>query len=339
MKKLKNVLYVMSENSQLYVKNKSLAVKVDEKEITIPVHTIESVVCFGNMSFTTPFISFCCENEVTVNFMSQNGRFYGRVVPPVHGNIMLRKNHFKILEDNKKSLSIAKKIIKTKIINSENTLSRFDNRKKDIFLKIKVESIRKEFDSLKQKVEKSKTADELRGYEGLAANMYFNLFDDLIKNGEMKFEKRTKRPPENNFNSLLSFIYTLVTNDMESALESVGLDVQGGFFHTLRSGRPALALDMIEEFRSPLCDRLAIGLINNSQIKEDEFTKTEEGIFLSPEARKVVVDAWQQRKKEEIFHPYFNEKIQIGLLPYAQAQIMAKYIRGDEEEYKPFLWK
>lgn len=340
MKKLKNVLYVVSENAKLHVKNKSVAVSTnDGKDITIPAHTLEFIVCFGDMSVTTPFISFCCSNEILLNFMSPHGRFYGRVVAPTHGNILLRRNHFKMIEDESIALFVSKNIIKTKISNSKHTLSKFGSRTNNALIENKISNICIELDKLKNKIENSESKDELRGYEGVASTLYFSVFDDLLKEDSMKFEKRTRRPPENKFNALLSFIYTLLTNDMESALETVGLDVQAGFLHCLRSGRPALAIDIIEELRSPLGDRMAIGLVNTKQIKETDFEETENGIFLTKEARKKVINAWQDRKTEEIFHPYFNEKIEIGLLPYAQAQILARFIRGDEEEYKPFLWR
>lgn len=340
MKKLKNVLYVMSENAKLHVKNKCIALSTtDGKDITIPAHTIESIVCFGDMSVTTPFISFCCSNEIILNFMSPYGKFYGRVVAPTHGNIVLRRNQFKMIEDESIALFVSRNIIKTKINNSKYTLSRFGNRTNNALIENKIKDICMELDRLKNKIENSKSKDELRGYEGAASALYFSIFDDLVKEDNMKFEKRTRRPPENRFNALLSFIYTLLTNDMESALETIGLDVQASFLHCLRSGRPALAIDIIEELRSPLGDRMALGLINTHQIKETDFEETEDGIFLTKEARKKVISAWQDRKNEEIFHPYFNEKIKIGLLPYAQAQILAKFIRGDEDEYIPFLWR
>jgi len=342
MKKLGNVLYILTPDSYLYCQNDTIAVKVGGAEkVRIPSHTIESIVCFGNTTVSTPFIAFCAERNIGLSFLSEYGRFYGRVYGPASGNVLLRKKQYSAMDDQNISMALVKNILYGKIANSKNVLLRCAREQDSEEVKEKIINAANQITVLAQKIEDCEIIDSLRGIEGVIANTYFGVFDYLIKSDDenLRFEKRSRHPPENNVNSLLSFLYILLKNDVQCALESVGIDPAAGFLHSLRPGRPSMALDMMEELRAPLCDRLALSLINLKQIKADDFSQDEGGIMLSDKARRLVIDNWQKRKKEEIIHPFFNEKIPVGLIPYAQAQLLAKFFRGDIDAYPPFLWR
>lgn len=334
MKKMQNVLYVMSKGSKLSVKNQSICV-TGKEVVTIPVHNIESIVCFGNMSITTPFIGFCSENNVKLSFLSEYGGYYGSFYGKQKGSVFLRTEQYRMFDDKEVCLNISKSIINTKIRNSIRVLGKSLSCSKVIKDAISDMSV------MKNEISDVDNIDTLRGIEGIAAARYFSAFDEMINtdNSLMKFEKRTKRPPENNINALLSFVYTLLETDVTSAVECTGLDVQVGVMHTKDYGKPSLVLDMMEEYRAPLCDRFVIALVNRKQIRSDDFIRNDEGIWLTSEARKKVVVNWQERKQQQIFHTGIEKKINIGLIPYAQAQIMSACIRNKTPEYKPFLWR
>ena len=340
MKKLGNVLYILTENSYLHCDNGTICVKVGGTEkVRIPAHTIESIICLCNTTVSSPFIGFCGENGISLSFHSDNGRFYGRIYGAVNGNVLLRKKQYQYI-DNPESVDIVRNILSGKFANSRNLLLKSARGTTDD----KADILRKAAYIISEQAElldKSDDIDNMRGIEGAAASVYFQSFDAMLKNDEedMQFEKRSRRPPENRVNALLSFTYMLLKNDMQSALESVGLDPAAGYLHTLRPGRPSLALDMMEELRAPLCDRFVISLINLKQIKSKDFNVGEGEYALSDDARKLVIREWQQRKKEIITHPFLKEKIQIGLIPYCQAMLLARYIRGDINGYPPFIWR
>lgn len=342
MKKLNNVLYILTADSYLYCQNDTIAVKIggDEK-VRIPSHTIESIVCFGNTTVSTPFIAFCSERKIGLTFLSDYGKFYGRIYGAVSGNVLLRKKQYQSMDDEVISTEIVLNILYGKIANSKNVLLRGarENSSKD-----SQNALYKAVEQLSEIAQAMSQADDiirLRGLEGVAASTYFGVFDHMLKTDDeqLRFVKRSKRPPENAVNALLSFMYMLLKNDVQSALETVGLDPAGGFLHALRPGRPSLALDIMEELRSPLCDRLVLSLINLKQIKADDFANEMDRVILSDKARRLVIDVWQKRKKEEIIHPYINEKISIGLIPYVQAQLLARFFRGDIVNYPPFIWR
>lgn len=340
MKKLGNVLYILTENSYLHCENGTISVKVGGTEkVRIPAHTIESIICLCNTVVSSPFIGFCGENGISLSFHSDNGKFYGRIYGPVNGNVLLRKKQYQYI-NSEESVDIVRNILSGKFVNSRNLLMKSARGVTDD----RSDVLRKASQSLAEQaqlLEKSENIDNMRGIEGAAASIYFQAFDAMLKNdeNEMKFERRSRRPPENRVNALLSFTYMLLKNDMQSALESVGLDSAAGYLHTLRPGRPSLALDIMEKLRSPLCDRLVISLINLKQIKAKDF-ETGEGIYrLSDDARKLVIKEWQQRKKEVITHPFLKEKIPIGLIPYCQSMLLARYLRGDIDGYPPFIWR
>ncbi len=340
MKKLGNVLYIMTEGSYLHCENKSICVMVGGTEKTrIPAHTIEAIVCLCNMSVSTPFMGFCGDNGISLSFHSDNGKFYGRVHGQISGNVLLRRKQYQLI-DSCESVEIVRNIILGKIINSRNVLmkaSRNTTEEKSLTIKEQSEKLLEQ----EKLLGSAQNIDSIRGIEGAAASIYFGAFDSMLKTyeSEMLFVKRSRRPPENRLNALLSFTYMLLKNDMQSALESVGIDPAAGYLHTLRPGRPSMALDLMEELRSPLCDRFVISLINLKQITASDFDTEGIEFTLKDKARRKVIQEWQLRKKETIMHPYLKEKIPIGLIPYCQAMLLARHFRGDIDGYPPFIWR
>ena len=305
----------------------------------IPAHTIEAIICLCNTTVSTPFIGFCGENGIALSFHSDNGKFYGRIYGSVSGNVLLRKKQYEWIGSHK-SAEVVRNIILGKIVNSRNMLTRAarnTTEEKALILKEQAEKLLEQEYSL----ECAKTIDSIRGIEGAAATVYFRAFDAMLKTDEveMMFEKRSRRPPENRVNALLSFAYMLLKNDTQSALESVGIDPAAGYLHTLRPGRPSMALDLMEELRAPLCDRFVISLINLKQITASDFDTEGIEYKLKDKARRKVIQEWQLRKKETITHPYLKEKIPIGLIPYCQAMLLARHFRGDIDGYPPFIWR
>ena len=340
MKKLCNALYILTENSYLHCENGTICVKVGGTEKTrIPAHTIESVICLCNTAVSTPFIGFCGENGISLSFHSDNGKFYGRINGPVSGNVLLRKKQYQWI-DSPQSVEVVRNIISGKLLNSRNLLlraARGASDEKADHLRSAAQMISEQLSAL----EAADSIDSIRGVEGASATIYFRVFDAMLKSTDpdLQFEKRSRRPPENRVNALLSFVYMLLKNDMQSALESVGIDPAAGYLHTLRPGRPSMALDLMEELRAPLCDRFVISLINLKQVRSKDFDTTNGEFRLKDDARKLVIREWQLRKKEEITHPFLKEKIMIGLIPYCQALLLARHIRGDLDGYPPFVWR
>lgn len=340
MKHLQNVLYILTENSYLYCENETICVKVGGLEkVRIPAHTIESIICLCNTTVSTPFIGFCGKNKISLSFHGPNGAFYGRIYGPVNGNVLLRQKQYEIIGKSD-AVEIVRNILQGKILNSRNTLmraARGTTAERETVLR-NAASLLIEQSEL---IEAADSIDSLRGIEGAAATIDFRVFDEMLKTEEedMRFEKRSRRPPENRVNAVLSFVYMLLKNDVQSALESVGIDPAAGYLHMLRPGRPSMALDLMEELRSPLCDRFVISLINLKQIKSDSFD-VEGGVFcLKDEPRRLVIKEWQTRKKETLIHPFLKEKIPIGLIPYCQAMLLARYLRSDIDGYPPFIWR
>lgn len=340
MKHLQNVLYILTENSYLYCENETICVKVGGLEkVRIPAHTIESIICLCNTTVSTPFIGFCGKNKISLSIHGPNGAFYGRIYGPVNGNVLLRQKQYEII-GRSDAVEIVRNILQGKILNSRNTLmraARGTTAERETVLR-NAASLLIEQSEL---IGAADSIDSLRGIEGAAATIYFRVFDEMLKTEEedMRFEKRSRRPPENRVNAVLSFVYMLLKNDVQSALESVGIDPAAGYLHMLRPGRPSMALDLMEELRSPLCDRFVISLINLKQIKSDSFD-VEGGVFcLKDEPRRLVIKEWQTRKKETLIHPFLKEKIPIGLIPYCQAMLLARYLRSDIDGYPPFIWR
>lgn len=341
-KQLLNVLYVLTEDSYLHKQGETICVRVGgEEKVRVPVHTIDSIVCFGNTTVSTPLLAFCGEKGVGLAFFSPQGRFYARLEGPVRGNVLLRMRQYEVARDSGRTSKIIWILLNAKIANAKTVLLRVAREHGDPDAAARLRQAASNMSIVAKKLDQESGEEQLRGYEGMAANIYFGQFDDMIRANKdvFYFKKRSKRPPEDNMNAILSFLYSLLTNEVRCALEGVGLDPAVGYLHKLRPGRPSLALDFMEELRSPLCDRLALSLVNLKQIKEEDFRHEAGGVYMRDNARRKIISAWQKRKKEEIVHPFLQEKIPIGMIPHVQALLFARFLRGDMDDYPPFVWR
>lgn len=345
MKRYLNTLYVTTDNAYLSKKGETILVRIEkETRLQVPIHTLGGVVCIGSITCSPALLGLCGERGVTVSFLSKYGRFLARVEGPVSGNVLLRREQFRRADDFEKAAEAARMFIIAKINNNRIVLLRSAREMSDDSNGIRKE-LRKASDrmaSIMKSLQKPVSLEKIRGLEGEAASMYFDVFDHLIvaQKENFFFKTRNRRPPLDNTNSLLSFLYTMLVHDVTSALESVGLDPAVGFLHRDRPGRPGLALDMMEELRAILADRLALSLINRRQVQASGFKKTESGAILMDDiTRKKLITAYQKRKQVELVHPFLGEKISLGLLPHIQALLLARYLRGDLEAYPAFLWR
>lgn len=343
MKHLLNTLYVTTQGAYLAREGETVLVRADgETKLQVPIHTLGGIVCFGQVSLSPPLMGLCAERSVAVSFLSERGRFWARVQGPVSGNVLLRREQYRRADALNASAEIARTIVLAKIANCRTVLLRAARERPDDpgapYLTGAASHLA---ESLKD-LETPAPLDIVRGCEGDAAKTYFGAFNHLItaQKENFFFHERSRRPPLDNMNALLSFLYTLLAHDTASALETVGLDPAVGYLHRDRPGRAGLALDLMEEFRPYLADRLALSLVNRQQVKGAGFRKTETGaIHMDDETRKEVLVSYQKRKQEEIQHPFLGEKMAVGLLPYVQALLMARYLRGDLDGYPPFLWR
>jgi CRISP-associated protein Cas1 len=343
MKKHLNTLFVTTQGAYLAKEGETVVVKVEgETRLQLPIHTIGGIVCFGQVSCSPFLMGFCAERGVGLSFLSEHGRFLARVQGPVSGNVLLRREQYRWADDPARSAAIARSFLMAKIGNSRTVLQRALRDHAD---KVAEDDLRRTVAHLGRCIELAadeENLDGLRGIEGESAHAYFGVFDHLIvaQKEHFRFAERNRRPPLDNVNCLLSFLYTLLTHDARSALESVGLDPAVGFLHRDRPGRPGLALDLIEEFRPFLADRLALSLINLRQVQDKGFKTMESGaVLMEDDTRKAVLVAYQERKREEIVHPFVEERVTVGLLMHMQALLMARHIRGDMDGYPPFIWK
>jgi len=343
MRKLLNTLYITSPDSYLSRDGENVVVIVENKErFRIPVHNIEGIVTFGYCGASPALFGLCAERNVSICFLTEHGRFWGRLAGPVKGNVLLRRKQYRMADSEKTALDLSCLFVAGKIANCRNVLQRAI---RDHGTCVDVRTLEKasELLSIRQKQALIANSIEiLRGIEGDAANVYFSVFNELIiaQKEDFRINGRTRRPPKDNVNTLLSFIYTILVNEVQSALEVTGLDPYVGFLHTDRPGRPSLALDLMEELRPYLADRLVLTLINRRQVNGKGFlNRDESGVIMNEETRKEVISAWQKRKQDEILHPFLQEKIQLGLLPYVQALLFARFIRGDLDNYPVFFMK
>ena len=343
MKKLLNTVYVNSPDRYLSLDGENLVISQEGTEIgRVPLHNIERIMTFGHAGASPALMGKCVKNGIELVFMSRNGHFIARVEGEVKGNVLLRRQQYRIADNEKGSLEIARNMISAKLFNSRWVLERMI---RDHGARIDTDLFGKKSEFLNNSIKQARNCsdmDSLRGIEGEAASVYFSVFNDMIlqQKEDFAFDTRNKRPPLDNVNALLSFAYSMATGMCTSALESVGLDPYVGFMHTDRPGRRSLALDMVEEFRSVLCDRFVLTLINKRLVSNDDFVKREDGaVLLTEDGRKNFFSAWQKRKSEELKHPFLEEKVEWGMLPYVQAMLLARYIRGDLDCYPPFMWK
>lgn len=343
MKKLLNTLYVTSENSYLGLDGENVVVYDDKNEIgRLPLHNLEAIVSFGYRGTSPALMGACADRNISLCYLTPQGKFLARVSGKVKGNVVLRKQQFQSSSESIKCLEIAKNCILGKVYNSRWVLERAI---RDHSMQIDVDKVKKASIKLKEfldYIQNSQSMNQLRGYEGEAASIYFGVFDELIlqQKKDFFFQGRNRRPPLDNVNAMLSFTYTLLTTQITSALEVVGLDPYVGYMHTERPGRVSLSLDLIEELRAVMADRFVLSLINKKIVNGKNFIKKENGaVLMDTDIRKKLLSEWQNKKKEIITHPYLNEKVEWGMVPYVQAMLLARYLREDLDEYPVFLWK
>ena len=343
MRQYQNTLYVTTEGAYLAHEGESVVVKVDGAvRLRVPVHTLGAIVCLGGVGCSPQAMNLCAERSVTIAFLTGQGRFLARVQGPISGNVLLRREQYRRADDPAASAAVARTIVAAKIANSRTVLLRAARDHPEAAGAEAVAGAARRLEDSLAQLKSDHPLDGVRGVEGDASRAYFAVFDHMItaqKDGFF-FRERSRRPPLDNMNSLLSFLYAILANDASSALEAVGLDPAVGFLHRDRPGRPGLALDLMEEFRAFLADRVALSLVNLRQVSAKGFRQTEAGgVEMDDATRKELLVAYQKRKQEEITHPFLGERTTVGLLVHLQAMLMARYLRGDMDGYPPFIWK
>ncbi|ADO43031.1 type I-C CRISPR-associated endonuclease Cas1c [Ketogulonicigenium vulgare] len=343
MKKLLNTVYVTTEGAALKKDGENLVAEIEGSEkARVPLHMVASVVTFGPIFVSPALIGTCAERGITIALMDRIGRFQARIEGPVSGNVLLRRAQYRTADD---AVDVVRSIVLGKLANQRAVIRRGLRDYGDEMAAPVRDALERASDRIEMILRRVQVKDDsidlLRGAEGEAATLYFGVFNHLIRSPDatLHWTGRSRRPPLDPMNALLSFLYTLLTHDCRSACEAVGLDPAVGFLHRDRPGRPSLALDLMEELRAPLADRLALSLVNRRQLRAGDFRQMDNGaVLLTDEARKTVLTAWQERKKEERLHPFLNEKAPFGLVPYLQAQMLARHLRGDIEAYPPWFW-
>lgn len=343
MRKLLNSLYVTNPNAYLSLKGENIVLLNDDKVLgRVPLHNIEAICTFGHQGASPALMKASVERDIAITFLTSSGRFRARVIGPSNGNVVLRKAQYRISDNEHESAMLAKHFIIGKIHNSKWNIERMT---RDHPMRIDIDNFKGISRTLSEYIHTLLEVDELdviRGIEGNAASLYFSLLDDMIlqQKTDFFFRGRNRRPPLDNVNALLSFVYTLLSAEVGAALEAVGLDAYVGFLHRDRPGRMSLALDLMEELRSTVADRFVISLINMKQVQASDFVRKESGaVLMNDDARKKILQLWQERKQETIKHPFLKENISWGLVPHAQALLLARFLRGDIDAYPPFLWK
>lgn len=343
MRKLLNTLYVMTENCYLTLDGENIVIQDGEKVLRrFPLHTLENIICFTYKGASPALMGACAERKIGMSFFSPRGAFWASVVGKEYGNVLLRKEQYRISDDDSRRGVYARNMITGKVFNCRWSIER---TLRDHAYRVNAEKLKQVSNILYEtlpKIDSVLNLDELRGIEGKAAEQYFSVFNEMILNQKDNFAfiTRNRRPPLDNINAILSFAYTILAGDCANALSSIGLDPYVGFMHSARPGRTSLALDLMEELRPVLADRFVLTLVNTKAIQPVHFEKQKDGaVLLNDNGRKVFFNAWQNHKKEIITHPYLKEKVEWGLVPYTQALLLARVIRGDVDEYPPFLWK
>jgi CRISPR-associated protein Cas1 len=343
MKQHLNTLYVTTQGAYLRKDGQAVEVRIEkETKLRVPLHNLDGIVGFGQVSMSPALMGACAEAGVTISFMERNGRFLASVHGPAHGNVLLRREQYRVADDLQPCLVVSKSVVCGKIGNCRTVLRRAARDTDDISRQTALDRIAKKLTASLNEVGNATTLDQLRGLEGDASKLYFSVMNSMVNvpTPEFEFKKRSRRPPLDPINALLSFAYTMLAHDVRSACEATGLDVQVGFLHRDRPGRPGMALDLMEEFRPFLADRMVLSLINRQQVQPKDFELRESGaVYLNDSGRKTFLTTWQQRKQETITHPFLKEKTTVGLLMLLQAKLMARYLRGDLDTYPPFIWK
>lgn len=343
MKRLLNTLFVTSEDVYLSLQEENVVAQKDKKIISrYPLHTLQNIVSFSYLGASPALMGACAERDIGLSFCTPQGKFQARVVGLRHGNILLRKEQYRVYENPEGSCLITRNMIFGKLYNAKWSLQRAIRDHRD---RLNLPVIQNSINIITNQMHNAKDEtdlERLRGIEGVGASAYFGAFDELILRNKdyFFFRNRSRRPPLDAVNAMLSFTYSILANECASALEAVGLDSYSGFLHRDKPGRKSLSLDIMEELRTCLADRFVITLINNRVIDSDDFDKMETGaVLLNNLGRKKFLKAWQERKTDTIIHPFLQEKIQWGMVPYVQALLLARYLRGDLDGYPPFLWK
>lgn len=344
MKHLLNTLYVTTQGAYLSKDGETVLVRVEkETKLRVPIHTLSGIVCFGQVSCSPPLMGFCAEKNVGLSYLTEHGAFLARVQGPVNGNVLLRREQYRRADLPEQSAGLARTVVQAKLANCRTVLLRAVREYgENPQITEATGRLARNIQVLDNGNGAAASVDAVRGIEGDGARNYFQVFDHLITTAKEHFffRERSRRPPLDNVNALLSFLYTLLVHDIVGALEAVGLDPAVGFLHRDRPGRPGLALDLMEELRPVLADRLALSLINRRQIHEDGFEKSEAGgVVMDAPTRKDVLLAWQKRKQEEIQHPFIGERVPFGLVPHCQALLLARHLRGDLDAYPAFFWR
>jgi CRISPR-associated protein Cas1 len=343
MKQHLNTLFITTQGSYLRKEGENVVVSVARQErARMPIHTLGSIVCFGQVTCSPFLMGFCGQRGVSLAFLTERGRFLARVEGPTSGNVLLRREQYRRADCPNMAAELARAFVIGKVANSRTTLQRAARDHADKSGQGALQPAINALGRVLRELSVPLSLDVVRGKEGEAARTYFGVFDHQItaQKDTFSFSRRTRRPPEDNVNALLSFLYTLLLQDVRSACEATGLDPQVGFLHRDRPGRPGLALDLMEEFRAMLADRLAVSLINRRQVNAKGFKQTESGgVHMDDETRKTVLIAYQKRKMEPIVHLFLNEKMTVGLLPHVQARLLSRHLRGDLDAYPPLLWK
>ena len=343
MKRILNTLFVTQQEIYLKKEGDTVVAKMgNDIKLQLPLIDLSNIVCFGNIRVSPALMGHCAEMGVGISFLTENGKFLARVQGRISGNVFLRRAQYAIADDPMKRLNIVKNMVAGKIANSRTVIQRFLRDHSEKVDRKKFDKVVNELKNNMELIPRARDIETLRGIEGLSAKMYFEIFEDMIisQKKDFTFMGRSRRPPLDKMNAILSFIYTLLYNDVYSAVESVGLDPQVGFLHTERPGRMSLVLDLMEEFRPYFADRLALSLVNLKMVKPTQFKKLDNGAVLMNDAsRKSVILAYQKRKQDVINHPFVNKKMHLGLAFHTQALLMARFIRGDMDGYPPFIWR
>jgi CRISPR-associated protein Cas1 len=338
-----NTLYVTTQGAYLSKDGQAVAVRIDkEVKLRVPLHNLDAIACFGRIGVSAHLMAACAEGGVSLSLLSEYGRFRAAIVGYTPGNVLLRRQQYRWADDPKATCEVARLILIGKIANCRTVLLRAIRDTTDAGKIERLNIAAKRLSASLIEVQAGDSADRLRGLEGEAATHYFGVFNDLrtVNDDAFRFRGRSRRPPLDPLNALLSFVYTLLLTDIRSACESTGLDAAVGFLHRDRPGRPGLALDLMEEFRPWLADRFVFSLINRRQLNAKDFeTQASGGVILKEKPRKELLVAWQKRKQEETTHTFLGERCTVGLLPHLQARLFARYLRGDLDAYPPYLWK
>ena len=342
MRILGNTLYVTSPDAYLSLDGENVVIQKSGEEIKrIPLHNLDGIVAFGYTGASPALMGACAERGVALTFLTMHGRFLARVTGMEQGNVLLRRQQYRVSDDPAQSVQIARAFISGKLFNSRWVIERAI---RDYALRLDTEKLKQVSDSIAKSIkalQSAATVDEIRGIEGEAAAQYFSVLDDMIlqQKDTFQFHGRNRRPPTDNFNAMASFVYTLLAHDTAAALETAGLDPYVGFMHQDRPGRLSLALDLMEELRPIVADRCVLTLINTRQVGNSGFVQKEDGaVLMDDDTRKTILTAWQRKKQEIITHPTLGEKLEWGLVPYVQSLLLARFLRGDIDAYTPFLW-